>query len=649
MYAISFEISAFLLSLLCFVYCLTAKRKQYVPPKGFSNRLFHQHFQFLMMLLTNMVSSIASVTGVYLTQVSGDGIAFWQYFFHAMYFVFHTTLSLAFGLYVMSVTGTNLKKNKVLFILFFIPYVAAEILVLTNQWTRLAFFMDPETGYHRGILTPLLYGLAAFYVVMGVVFFIKNMKLITRADRIAVITFVIIAAAGIVTQAIKSDWLVELFCESLACLFIMMVLEEKAGHIDQITGLLNRFALSDAGRRKIANKESFDLVLIKVRGVGGLAKRFGERAADEVLVQFAAYLSQISGQGTPYAYRRGEFVTLFPSVDGGEPAKHFANQVLERLKSNWKLRHFETTLDGFLAIANCPIDIQNESQFEDLMVAYATYEPVEETPCLIANSEVGTMVLTRSYEEELRQAIANKELAVYYQPIYSLKKKATLSAEALLRIPSGKFAHVSPEIYIPIAEKTGLIKEIGLFVFEEVCRFLSSQEAKESKIEYIELNLSVYQFLDPDLVKSFEDIRKRYGVPSSSINLEITETEGAIDKEEVLKTIEVFRELGYTLSLDDFGTGYSNFVRMVRCKFENIKIDKSILWSLPSDDNGLMIIKSLTSFIKNQGSNIIQEGVETKEQLDLVESCGCDYVQGFYFSKPLPEAEFHQYLASEER
>jgi EAL domain-containing protein (putative c-di-GMP-specific phosphodiesterase class I) len=88
---------------------------------------------------------------------------------------------------------------------------------------------------------------------------------------------------------------------------------------------------------------------------------------------------------------------------------------------------------------------------------------------------------------------------------------------------------------------------------------------------------------------------------------------------------------------------------MVRCKFENIKIDKSILWSLSSDDNGLMIIKSLTSFIKNQGSNIIQEGVETKEQLDLVESCGCDYVQGFYFSKPLPETEFHQYLASEAR
>ena len=115
MYAISFEISAFFLSLLCFVYCLTAKRKQYVPPKGISRRAFDQHFQFLMMLVTNMVSSISSVIGVYLTTIQADGITFWQYLFHALYFIFHTTLSLAFGLYIISVTNSNPKNNNTRF------------------------------------------------------------------------------------------------------------------------------------------------------------------------------------------------------------------------------------------------------------------------------------------------------------------------------------------------------------------------------------------------------------------------------------------------------------------------------------------------------------------------------------------------------
>ena len=135
MYTNSFEISAFLLSLLCFVYCLTAKRRQYIPPKGISNRVSDQHFQFLMMLIMNMISSLSSVIGVYLTTLQGDGITFWQYFFHALYFIFHTTLSLAFGLYIISVTGTNIKKNKALYILFFIPYFVAETLILTNHWT----------------------------------------------------------------------------------------------------------------------------------------------------------------------------------------------------------------------------------------------------------------------------------------------------------------------------------------------------------------------------------------------------------------------------------------------------------------------------------------------------------------------------------
>ena len=132
-----------------------------------------------------------------------------------------------------------------------------------------------------------------------------------------------------------------------------------------------------------------------------------------------------------------------------------------------------------------------------------------------------------------------------------------------------------------------------------------------------------------------------------TISFEITESSGAAERAEIQQTVARLRELGYTFSLDDFGTGYSNFVRMFKSEFENIKIDKSILWDLASEQKEVDVLRNLMLFIKNQGAAIVQEGVETKEQLDLVESCGCDYVQGFYFSPAIAPDEFFEYVAKE--
>ncbi len=641
MFGSSFEISAFFLSLFSFVYCLTAKRKQYIPPRGFLNRLGSQHFQFLMMLAMNVLSSVASVVGVILLTLEGPGIDVWQYLFHAFYFVFHTTLSLAFGLYIIAVTGTNLKKYKVLHILFYAPYVVAEGLILTNQWSKWCFFID-ETGYHRGPLMIVLYVLGAFYVVMGFFFFIKNMKAITRADSIAVGIFVIVASVGIIIQAVRADWAVELFAESLACLVIMMVLEEKTGHIDQSTGLYNRLAFDEAVQRKMAGKQPFDLAIVKIAGIANLVKHFDERALDILLLQFARYLIENREGGLIYCYRQGEFLAIFDKKEGDSDA--FVRGLMHRLQSPWSILGADMKIDAILAVANVPGDIHNHDELEDLMAAYANYQKSKEGSYLIPNAELMTMVQSHLYEDELRKAIEEKKLATYFQPIYSLSQNRTISAEALLRIPYAPFHRISPELYIPIAEKTGLIREIGLFVFEEVCKYLAQGN---KQISYIELNLSPYQFLDADLVKDFEAIRKKYGVASSKINLEVTETGGVLDKEEVLKILKQFRALGYTLSLDDFGTGYSNFIRVLRCKFENIKIDKSILWNIEKEENGLKTLRSLASFVKMQGACIVQEGVETKEQLAMAKACGCDYIQGFYFSEPLPKEKFDAYLARE--
>ncbi|MBO4572750.1 MAG: EAL domain-containing protein [Clostridia bacterium] len=644
MYELSFEISAFFLSLFCIVYCLTAKRRQYVPPRGFKNKLTSQHFTYLLMLFTNVLSAAASVLGIFFLSLEGEGMIFWQYEFHALYFVFHSTLSVSFTLYIMNVTGTSLNWKKKTYALFAAPYVISELMAFTNRLTRWVFDIDTE-GYHRGPLMVILYACGAFYVIMGFVFFFKNKKAISRADSRAVGVFMVIASLGIVVQALKSTLLVELFCEALACLVIMVVLEEKGGHMEPITGLWNRLAFADANRRMMGSKQKYGIVLVKIMGLDKFINKFSGREADSFLINVASYLTKKSGVDDVYCYRSEDFAVIFKNNDY-DRADKFIKEVIERFDSEWTIDTYSVKAEAVASFIKIPEDANTLEELENLISA--GYQKDKSGSYFVPVEELKNIMRFSSYESSLKNAIAGGKLKLYYQPIWSVKERRTVSAEALLRVDCDELRNVSPDVYIPIAEKTGLIRDIGLFVFEEVCRFLKNERLKGTDIKYVELNLSVYQFIYSDLVASFEEIRKRYGIDSSLINLEITETAATLEGYNVLDTLNKFMELGYTLSLDDFGTGYSNLIRIIGSKYDNIKIDKTILWNA-AKDSGSGMLKNLMSFIKSLGSDIIQEGVETKEQLDLVIGYGCDYVQGYYFSKPVPETEFFDYLETENK
>lgn len=644
MYDLNLEFPAFLLSLFCFVYCITAKHRQYIPPKSLKNKFNSQHYVYLIMLVTSMISAISSVVGVFLTNVDFYGVEVWQYIFHAIYFFFHTTLSVSFAVYIINVTGTNNIWKKKHYILFLIPYVAAEILVLTNSFTNLCFYMDSKI-YHRGPLMPLLYAIGGLYVVLGLIIFLKYQKAISRTDRIAVATFIILASVGIIIQAIFSKLLVELFSEALACLVLMIVLEEKSGHIDITTGIYNRLAFVDMNRKLIASKQNYNIFIFRIIDFEKLVNKIGVREVESLSMKIASYFSKEADVLDVYLVKRDSFAVIFTDKTY-EVSLDFANKIAYRFNDYWQLGSLKIKLDILYAVIRIPQDVVNIEELEYLIAAeYKMNKPGTQ---LIPPKEIDHIISQRLYEDELHKAIEGKQLTIYYQPIWSVKEKKTTSAEALLRITSDVLSHISPEEYIPIAERTGLIRDIGLFVFEGVCKFLSSEEVKNSNIEYVELNLSIFQFMYDDLVSKFEEIRKEYNVEPSKINLEITETTASIEEEVVTKMLNDFSRLGYTLSLDDFGTGYSNIVRIMDSDYLNIKIDKSILWNVKDYKNPSSLINTM-SFIKNMSFNIIQEGVETKEQLDLAIKCGADYIQGFYFSKPINEEAFISYLDKEER
>lgn len=644
MYVINLEIGAFLLSAFCLAYCLTAKRKQYLNfKKDLKSILTDQHFTFLLLITSNLLSSITSVIGVYLVSVESPEIRYVRYLFHALYFVFHATLSLSFALYIMNISGILGGRKKISYVLIVTPYVINEAIILTNRFTSFAFYMDAEDVYHRGILMPLLYALGVLYIFLGFFYFFKYKQAIPKSDSIAVGVFIVIATLGIIVQAIFSQLLVELFCESLACLVLMMLVENKSGHADYLTGLLNRKAFVDDNRRLIETHKKYSILLLKITQFDSIPAKYGQKSSDRMIIDISSYLTNLLPKNNVYRIHQSEFVLMFDEIDY-DPNYGISKKLIDRFNQGWDIGAFNIKVDIVISNVRIPDDISSLQQLDEYVST--GFNLGKSGSYILSDEELHILLKNNMYEKALRNAIANNQLEVKYQPIWSATDKKTIAAEALLRVNSSELEGISPEVFIPIAEKTGLIHDIGYFVFEEVCKILTRKEIKNSDLKYIELNLSVYQFDSGDLVEKFEEIRRKYGIETKQLNLEVTESAASGESQNTDEFVEKFHELGYTFSLDDFGTGYSNLVRLMSSKFKNVKIDKTILWDA-FETGRRDSLEKMIKFLKSFCIDIVQEGVETKEQLDFVVNIGCNLIQGFYFSKPVSEDEFIKYITNE--
>ncbi len=247
-------------------------------------------------------------------------------------------------------------------------------------------------------------------------------------------------------------------------------------------------------------------------------------------------------------------------------------------------------------------------------------------------------------ERAISRALKHGGFSVCYQPIYSIKKDRFESAEALIRLYDKKLGYISPDEFIPIAEKNGTILQIGLYVFDEVCRFIKKQNLQTYGIDYVEINLSVVQCMQRELSKQLVRIMKYYQVRSEQINLEITESAVVEEPERLKENMRILCEEGIQFSLDDYGSGYSNMNAVVSLPLSYVKLDRSIVWSAFENSRAYIAMTSSIEMFKKMNLKVIAEGIETIEQSRRLSELGCDYLQGYYYSKPLPEGEFLQYL-----
>ncbi len=432
-------------------------------------------------------------------------------------------------------------------------------------------------------------------------------------------------------------------------------LEHSATH-DVLTGLPNRLLLEErlghliphAVRRNRCGAILFlDLDRFKT-----INDSLGHSVGDELLQLTAARLLGVCrGEDTVARFGGDEFVILMEECDGGDGALALAEKILKIFRKPFRVQSYELNVTPSIGITLFP---QQGRQAEQLLkqadaAMYAAKAAGRNGYRLFAREYLESAIAGLTLENELRHAIEHNEFELYYQPQYSLASGEISGFEALIRWNHPSRGLVLPGAFIAIAESSGLIDEIGLWVFQEVCRRVVDWSEKGLSFGRISFNLSQRQLMESNLADMFLTVLDGTGAVRVAERIECEITESLIIKQldVALETIHRLKETGMTLAIDDFGTGHSSLINLKRFPLDRLKIDREFVRDIGRDKNDEGIINATLALAQGFELEVIAEGVENELQKAFLKEIGCHEIQGFLMSKPMPVAEAEALLTGD--
>ncbi|MBR0165220.1 MAG: EAL domain-containing protein [Lachnospiraceae bacterium] len=629
---IAFDVSAFLLCLFCMMYEL---RKRKVRSK--------QNIVYLMMIGNLMCSAVVAVISN-LIQQSPElrREAFRPLLVASLmaYFLIHNVLPAMYALYIRIVIGLDANSTRVRQMVFLLPAILGVVIVWLNLPFGWVFAVTEDMRFARRGMEYVLYAFSAFYLIAAFYYLARYHVALLKKTMNALYMYYIVTIFGVLFQLLFPSVKVELFFESIACLGLMLTFEEDEAMHDPVTGLLNRMAFRQDVTRLLATRQAFYCINVNFLNLRFYARIMNVESFHELLNNLAVWMREFGQRGNIYHFDENYTMLAFGARE--EEIHALTDRMAKDLDAPFASGGIDAQFQSYISVAKAPEDIDSLDAVMDLLEyakdnkgAHVTVQYRETLAYIRREAAV---------ERALRNAVTHRAFQIYYQPIYSCETGNIVSAEALVRLFDEELGQVSPGEFIPIAEKSALIVEIGNIVFEKVCRFIQEHQPERYGIEYTEVNLSVAQFMQSNLVGKFGEILERYGVDASQINLEITESVASDSAEPFMLAVRQLEHMGFTFSMDDYGTGYSNIASILNVNFKNIKMDKSFLTKALDSEEGATILRDTTHLVRHLGRNALQEGVETREELNFVQEAGCNLIQGYYFSKPLPEADFLSFI-----
>ena len=548
-----------------------------------------------------------------------------------------------FGIfYVLGDTNITKKTFKIIKYLAIFVLIVVSTLALTLP---LEIVYDPDglNDYTGGAAVMVAYAGTFFFMASTLTIAIVNRKKMYKKRFIGVCIFLGVWTLGAVLQAVVNYFfedsgvviLCVSFAESLGSLVIYIMLENPALNIDRVTGALTQRAFEEYLEDCLRKKIQTEFIVVD-------------------------YDSNIASQVMGYNSFSKAFTDVLREF---KPKKIFKNDKdnFIAIRNDLTKESLSSAINTFKEIIYTRNNIKAEIpfkvlHFKDLSIFYDAKDIIKSVDYLIVNIskykheiiEVDSAIVGKIHDKFIMDAkcdlaFSNKRVEVYYQPIYSNGDSSFTAAEALVRLRDEENNLIYPSSFVLEMEKDGRIVELGKIVFEKVCEFISKNDMEKLGLHYIEVNLSAVQCMQENLAISYINIMKRYNINSKYINLEITETAKSTRKN-LIRNMEILRNFGVTFSLDDFGTGNSNLNYIVEMPIDIVKFDKDMVDSYFEDKIALYVMNSTIDMIKGLGHKIVFEGIEELDQLNQIKIMNVDYVQGYYYSKPIDENAFIKFM-----
>jgi diguanylate cyclase (GGDEF)-like protein len=423
---------------------------------------------------------------------------------------------------------------------------------------------------------------------------------------------------------------------------------------DALTGLPNRSLFTEhlrlaLGRARQHDDYRFCVLFLDLDRFKNINDSLGHPCGDQLLMLVARRLESCVRQADVVARFGGdEFAILLDGMQDPLDAIDVAEKVLQTIAAPFRLTNYEAITTASIGVALSSVHYKDaEDIIRDADTAMYRAKDRGKARYEIFNTAMHTRAVTLlRLETDLRRALENEELCVYYQPIVSVANGQLHGFEALVRWHHPERGIVSPTDFISLAEETGLILPIGLNVLREACRQLRKwqQQSLVDRDLVMSVNLSGKQLAQPDLVEQVEEVLLETQLKPCHLKLEVTESVVMESPEVAAITLARLRGLGVLLSIDDFGTGYSSLSYLNRFPLDILKIDRSFISTMSESDENLQIVKTIVTLAGNLGMQVIAEGVETEEQLNQLRLLKCQYAQGFLFSEPMHAMQADLYI-----
>lgn len=597
------------------------------------------HRTFLVALSAVFVSTGLEIVSTKLAQTTGTAgsTVFWVT--STLQHLALNAIPLLFAYYVLQIVHINAKQMLQAKWMLSVCGVIDVAVLVTNPYTNWVYEVDERRYiYDYGVI--VLITVAILAIVASSVVAICRVNHTLFAKTMVVMFHMLLVVIAVIMQ-LKTHVLFLNFVTATVCLTLYYYLQNPNGVIDTVTKQFNRRFLGEYLHTFFVNEKPFGVVVVAMDDFKFINKTYGVENGDNLLRQIGAFMDKLPFAKTVFRLGADQFcIVLYKELD---QIDNVAQTIHERFRHPWYSENqIGIMMSASICCVNCPADASAYGQLIEVM-DYSMSMAKRLKKGMITYAEdydLGKIKQDKAFEKAVKQALDRDELMVYYQPIFSVQKGVYNSAEALVRLHDAQLGWISPEDFIPIAERNGMIIEMGEVILDKVCRFIHDFKLAQTTVEYIEVNISPVQLMQQHFSDRVKQIMEKYDVRPEQINIEITETATISMADTVNANIMDLVQYGIKFSLDDYGSGYANIDYINHMPFSIIKLDKYIIWDAFKSTKAGITLKHTIGMLNELELHIVAEGVETAEMRDHLADIGCHYMQGWYYSKAVSDTEF---------